>query len=420
MPYYPINETTAKEIITSKWGKILPTTLYIKTVSLQANINTTLVELNIFNTDSLVLKPDQLFGKRFKNGLVYLGLSKQEVITKIKDLGKKETILLSGHSGILDNFIVETLVPKNEHTKIEHYLFISMEKEGDRISYSRSGGVDIESNLGSLKQVLVPNLRTSNSNLREIISKFSLDQMVLEFIEQVYTIFVDNSFMELELNPFVIDGTDVYLLDCVAKLDRYEVNLNSNLVFKTHSFGTKILTTEEVRIAEIDEASPASLKFSLLNPNGRIWGLYSGGGASMALFDTLGSKCDFKQVANYGEYSGNPTFDEVYAYTNQVLSLISKTTHSLPNILLIGGGTANFTDVKATLEGIAKALSDNLFKIDLSTIRVLLRRGGPNCEAGIKIVKQTCEDFGIYFVGYGPLEPLCKIIDEVALELNKN
>ena len=46
--------------------------------------------------------------------------------------------------------------------------------------------------------------------------------------------------------------------------------------------------------------------------------------------------------------------------------------------LFIGGGIANFTDVKATFVGLLKAMEDNIdvFK----TTKIYVRRGGPNIK----------------------------------------
>jgi hypothetical protein len=46
-------------------------------------------------------------------------------------------------------------------------------------------------------------------------------------------------------------------------------------------------TKEERFIEELDEKTGASLKLTLLNPEGRIWNLVAGGGASVIFADTV-------------------------------------------------------------------------------------------------------------------------------------
>jgi succinyl-CoA synthetase beta subunit len=60
-------------------------------------------------------------------------------------------------------------------------------------------------------------------------------------------------------------------------------------------------------LKEMDEKSGASLKLTILNPEGRIWTLVAGGGASVVYADTVADLGYVQELANYGEYSGNPS-----------------------------------------------------------------------------------------------------------------
>ncbi|RWW56888.1 hypothetical protein BHE74_00036353 [Ensete ventricosum] len=58
----------------------------------------------------------------------------------------------------------------------------------------------------------------------------------------------------------------------------------------------------------------ASLKFTVLNPKGRIWTMVAGGGASVIYADTVSSVGDLgyaSELGNYAEYSGAPNEEEV-------------------------------------------------------------------------------------------------------------
>jgi ATP-citrate lyase beta-subunit len=86
------------------------------------------------------------------------------------------------------------------------------------------------------------------------------------------------------------------------------------------------LTHEEQIVEELDANSPASLKLTILEPNGSIFLLLSGGGASVVVADEIYNQGYGKQLANYGEYSGNPNSEETYIYTKALLSLLLKST----------------------------------------------------------------------------------------------
>ena len=100
----------------------------------------------------------------------------------------------------------------------------------------------------------------------------------------------------------------------VAKLDDAEEYWQrkrwSGLSFP-EPFG-RSLSKEELFIKDIDSKTGASLKLTILNPEGRVWTMVAGGGASVIYADTI---CDLGfagEMANYGEYSGDPNTEETY------------------------------------------------------------------------------------------------------------
>lgn len=118
---------------------------------------------------------------------------------------------------------------------------------------------------------------------------------------------------------------------------------------------------KEAYIADLDAKSGASLKLTILNPNGRIWTMVAGGGASVIYSDTICDMGGAKELANYGEYSGAPNESQTFEYAKTILGLMTKgSVFQDGKILIIGGGIANFTNVAATFKVILLAIHYNI------------------------------------------------------------
>jgi len=167
--------------------------------------------------EKLVAKPDQLFGKRGKHGLVLVNASLKEVKDWIKEKMDKE-ITIGKVSDKLTHFLVEPFIPHEG----EYYLAITMEREGDMIYMSDEGGIEIEEMWDRVKQVCVPVL--GDKKLKTLIEK-NLPKGILEkeafvqFVVSIYQFFVDYHFTYLEFNPLTIKNNMLYPLDAVARLD---------------------------------------------------------------------------------------------------------------------------------------------------------------------------------------------------------
>ncbi|MCE3214881.1 citrate synthase [Datura stramonium] len=82
------------------------------------------------SSTQLVVKPDMLFGKRGKSGLVALNLDLAQVASFVKErLGKE--VEMGGCEGPITTFIVEPFVPHNE----EFYLNIVSERLGCSLAF---------------------------------------------------------------------------------------------------------------------------------------------------------------------------------------------------------------------------------------------------------------------------------------------
>jgi ATP-citrate lyase beta-subunit len=356
--------------------------------------------------ERLVVKPDQLFGKRGKHGLVYVNRSWDEVRAWIEEhRGKK--VRIGEVEGILTHFLVEPFVPHSQDE--ERYLAMTTGEEGDKVYLSASGGVDIEELWDRVVEVEVPTSASpeeAEELIRQAVPEIPERERFGELAAGLYRLFCDLHFAYLELNPVVLKGNEVHPLDLVARLDdtaSFLVGKKWGEIEFPAPFGRE-LTPEEKFVKDLDEKSGASLKLTILNPEGRIWTLVAGGGASVVYTDTIADLGAAGELANYGEYSGNPTTSETYAYARTVLDLMTRKPdpQGRPKILLIGGGIANFTDVSKTFDGIIKALREYADRLKEVGVRIYVRRGGPGYREGLQRIKEACEELGLPCRVYGP------------------
>jgi ATP-citrate lyase beta-subunit len=365
-------------------------------------------------TEKLVVKPDQLFGKRGKHKLILLNAKFEEAKKWIKERMNKE-FTLDKVKDKLSHFLLEPFVPHEQNK--EYYVAITSHRNYDKIHFSLKGGVDIEDLWSEVKTAKVPVL----SNIEDIAIEEKILKNVPEkeketlwkFIKGLFTFYSNLGFTYLELNPFVIiDNKKVVPLDLVARIDDaakflYEKKWDG-LEFPA-PFGMK-LTSEERFIRELDEKSGASLKLAILNPKGRIWTLVAGGGASIIYADTIADLGFGKELGNYGEYSGDPSEEETYLYTKTILKLMLKEKDPRGKILIIGGAIANFTDVAATFKGIIRALEEYKKELKERKVKIYVRRGGPNYKEGLKLMSEVGEKLGLSIKVFGPEMHMTSII----------
>ena len=372
--------------------------------------------------EKLVAKPDQLFGKRGLNNLLFVNKNWAEVQKWVKErLNETVTIkqTTGETTGELTNFLVEKFVPHEE----EYYIAITTHRDNDTIHFSTKGGVNIEDVWDTVVTLDVP-LSAEIDDLD--VKGFLPDELgnnteiVAEFIKSLYKMLVEYHFVYLELNPFTfVDGVPV-ALDAVAKVDDYAsfqcAEMWGDLKFP-NPFGLE-KTPEEEKIDELDERTGASLKLTILNPEGRIWNLVAGGGASVIYADTVVDLGFTEELANYGEYSGNPSTELTYDYTKTILDLMTrkKDPQGRPKFLLIGGGIANFTDIAKTFTGIIQAIEEYEDKLKETNVEIYVRRGGPNYKEGLKNIEDMGKRLGIPTQVYGPETHMTKI---VSLALDK-
>ncbi|KII84583.1 hypothetical protein PLICRDRAFT_45956 [Plicaturopsis crispa FD-325 SS-3] len=399
-------------------------------------------------TTKLVAKPDQLIKRRGKAGLLALNKTWDEAKPWIAErAGKPQKV--ESITGTLNNFIVEPFLPHPSHT--EYYVCINSGREGDSILFTHEGGVEVgDVDAKALKlDILVgkpfPSRATIASTLLTHVPAEKKETLV-DFLVRLYSVYVDLHFAYLEINPLIcLDAVDggqptIHYLDMAAKLDQtaesicgpkwavardlsvYETGPATSTKGKSISadrgppmvwpapFG-RDLTKEEAYIQKLDGSTGASLKLTVLNPEGRVWTMVAGGGASVVYSDAIAAHGFAHELANYGEYSGAPTEGQTYEYAKTIIDLITRgKPHPEGKILIIGGGIANFTNVAATFKGIIRALKEYKAPLIAHSVRIFVRRGGPNYQEGLKAMRLLGESLGVPIKVYGPDTHITEIV----------
>jgi succinyl-CoA synthetase beta subunit len=116
------------------------------------------------------------------------------------------------------------------------------------------------------------------------------------------------------------------------------------------------------------------------------------------------------EMANYGEYSGDPNEEFTYLYARTLLDLMTRKPNPKGKFLLIGGGIANFTDVANTFKGIIRALKEYQKPLQDNKVKIYVRRGGPNYQEGLTQMRMLGERLGVPIEVYGPETHMTKIV----------
>ncbi|XP_068119208.1 ATP-citrate synthase isoform X2 [Hyperolius riggenbachi] len=349
-------------------------------------------------TEPLVVKPDQLIKRRGKLGLVGVNLNLDQVKSWLKPrLGHETTIAKA--RGILKNFLIEPFVPHKQQE--EFYICIYAAREGDYVLFHHEGGVDVGDVDAKAQKLLVgvgESLTEQDVKTHLLVHAAPDKKDVLaSFITGLFNLYEDLFFTYLEINPLVVTKDGVYILDMAAKIDAtadYICKAKWGDVDFPPPFGREAYP-EEAYIADLDAKSGASLKLTILNPNGRIWTMVAGGGASVVYSDTICDLGGVDELANYGEYSGAPSEQQTYDYAKTILSLMTRRKHHDGKILIIGGSIANFTNVAATFKGIVRAIKDFRGPLKEHEVTIFVRRGGPNYQEGLRVMGEVGKTTGI-------------------------
>lgn len=374
------------------------------------------------NNQKAVIKPDQLIKRRGKLGLVKCG--NVEELRKWFNEKKGQSIQVGKTTGRLRQFIIE---PFCQHESVdEMYLAIFSKRNYDVIMFYEYGGVDVGDIDAKARRHLVSVEITdkamviSDTDCDELLKGIKEERipMVKSFLKELYTVYKELYFTYLEINPLVFSNGKLYILDLAAKLDETALFLCSER-WKTRDgqavdfpapFG-RDLTAEEEYIADLDSKTGASLKLTILNRRGRIWTMVAGGGASVVYADTVCDLGGVSELANYGEYSGDPSETQTYEYAKTILSVMTEgPPHPQGKVLIIGGSIANFTNVAKTFKGIVRAFETFQERIHEHKVTIFVRRGGPNYQEGLRRIKESGAKLNIPIYVYGPETHMTSIV----------
>jgi len=415
-----IYEYDAKKLIASQLPKYVPDFKYhnkLVIIDCDTDIDNVIQQKPWIRNEKVVVKPDQLFGKRGKANLLLLDADCDEM--KNFCYNNLERICEIGNvRGELKRLLVEPFIPHEE----EYYVSLTSDRHSDIIHFSFEGGIFIEENWDKVHHVPVPiGMDIDSFDLKSKLPDLGkYEDVLIPFIKGLFHVYQDQDFTFLEINPFAItkDGT-IVPLDVKARLDDTAQflhpdtwgNPNDPIEFPA-GFG-QVLTEEESKISELDEKTGASLKLKILNPDGRVWTMVAGGGASVIYTDTIVDLGLGEELGNYGEYSGNPSREHTEIYAQTIINLITK--HPDPRgrakFLIIGGGIANFTDVKATFTGIVNAIKNSVDKLKKANVKIYVRRGGPNEKQGLELMKKVGEETGIPIEVHDRYTHMTRVVD---------
>ncbi|QOP40796.1 ATP citrate lyase citrate-binding domain-containing protein [Sulfurimonas marina] len=426
-----IREYDAKSILAKHWNKYFPDFTYAyETVMVQngTELNDAAKEKAWLNEKPLVAKPDMLFGKRGKNGLVLFRDQKPGDVSLAKAAswideksGDKQSVYFSFDGDtptgdpkvdFLTHFVVEPFTPHDQSE--EYYISATCVGDDDVLYMSAEGGMEVEEGWDEkVTEVAFPITATEEEIAEKIAANVPADvkaedkENFAKFAIGFFKAYRELNFAYLEINPFVMQGNKIELLDMVAKLDDTAgfmmVEAWGDVEYPT-AFGMEEKSPEVLAVEEADAKTGASLKLTLLKPEARIWTMVAGGGASVVYADTIADMAGIDDLANYGEYSGGPTTGETKFYAETLLDLMTreKDAQGRDKILIIGGAIANFTDVAKTFTGIIQAFENYADKMKEVGIKIYVRRGGPNYEKGLKDIKEAADRLGLWIDVYGP------------------
>ncbi|SFZ97676.1 ATP-citrate (pro-S-)-lyase, subunit 1 [hydrothermal vent metagenome] len=442
-----IREYDAKSILAKHWDKYFPDFNYAyETVLVQSGseLAESAKTNSWLNEKALVVKPDMLFGKRGKNGLVLFKDSKPGDVSLSKAISwidekssEKQEVFFSfdgdkptGEASVdmLTHFLVEPFMPHTQDE--EYYISATCVGDNDMLYMSAEGGMEVEEGWDEkVTEVSFPITDTEDEIAAKIKANIPADvadkdkEAFAKFAIGFFKAYRELNFAYLEINPFVLQGNRVELLDMVAKVDDTAgfmmVDEWGDIEYPT-SFGMEEKSPEVLAVEEADAKTGASLKLTLLKPEARIWTMVAGGGASVVYADTIADMAGIEDLANYGEYSGGPTTGETKFYAETLFDLMTreKDPEGRGKVLIIGGAIANFTDVAKTFTGIIQAFEEYQEKLKEIDVKIYVRRGGPNYEKGLKDIQEAADRMGLYIEVYGPDTHVTDIV-RMALEEGK-
>lgn len=321
---------------------------------------------------SWVLKVDQGIKKRGKQGLVRVDV----------DIDSIPSVIAEWIKNGYEYFLLEPMVRHTEND--ERYVSVQRTSDGILLIYNRHGGINIEDHGESTVSYLLDEVYFGHIT--------DATEIPPEILRQFILFFNRHHFSFLEINPYLMVDDRFIALDAAAYVDNAAHFLAAGSWDENdfRRYNTRKQTDEEIFVQQLASSSQASFKYEIINPDGAIFMLLSGGGASVVLADEVFNRGAGALLANYGEYSGNPNREETFLYTSAILrSLLLSSADDKK--LIIAGGIANFTDIRATFDGIIQALNEHASELREQHVKVYIRRGGPHEAEALETMKTFLE-----------------------------
>lgn len=338
-----------------------------------------------------VAKVDQGVKKRMKQGLVAINVDAAKAKAAMSEWKKK------GFS----QFVMEPLFP--HEASEEQYLSLERIREGIRVLHARDGGIDIEEHPEAVKTYVI-------ACEEEIAKTAAASGLPVDFLRRLVEVFNENFFAFLEINPLIIRDGKATLLDAAVLVD-------SAGAYFTRGWGEEDIVEgrtsyeAEKNVAALAATTPAQLALKVLNTDGALFFLFSGGGGSIVIADEAQLQGAGDLIGNYGEYSGGPTREETHLYAREVIGLLLD-SKAKKKALVIAGGVANFTDIAKTFAGIIDALGEKAEELRKQGIKIFVRRGGPNEKAGLDLMREFLTKENLLGAIYGSDTVITKAIDD--------
>lgn len=339
-----------------------------------------------------VVKVDQGVKGRLKKKLLLLNQNARALSRSLATLRKK------GFS----RFLIEPFIP---HTPdAERYLSLERVRGGIRILYAPQGGIDVETHPDNVRSYTAATERDLDAVAKQT-------GIPTSFLSHAWKVMDQHFLSFLEMNPLVLAPSGPLPLDTAALAD------SAGMFFARNAWGEDDIVSAatkhpaEQHTALLEKTSPASFKLTVMNPNGSLFFLLSGGGGSIVIADQAALNGRGKEIGNYGEYSGGPTRQETYLYTKEVLALMLASRKN-KKALVIAGGVANFTDVKETFSGIIDALQEFAPRLRAQHIKIFVRRGGPHETEGLSLMKSFLRREHMFGAVYGSDAVITKAVDD--------
>lgn len=346
-----------------------------------------------------VVKVDQGVKGRMKKGLVMLHVLRRDIAQALATLSQK------GFSA----FLIEPYLP--HAAADERYISLERVREGILLRYALSGGIDIEEMHDAVISHVISPEFIDDAPPIQIISVSDL-RLMLSWFQQNHVSF-------LEINPLLSSPSGrITMLDLAVEVDgaaAYFVNdgwTSRDIVSDVQR------TEEEAAVYQLNAKSQAAFSHTVLAQNGSIWCLLSGGGASVTIADEVYHRGFGHELGNYGEYSGNPNQEETAQYGRHVLRSMLK-SNAKRLVLVMGGGVANFTDVRVTFAGMVQALEEVAGELVRRHVHIYVRRGGPHEAEGLAMISAWMQRHGLSGYVAGHALPLHQIVHRAVSSLSK-